>query len=150
MKRDEMPMKDFDRTTEQMGKLRLPTVSALVLAVAMLGTVGVGTWGTAAAGAASSPSGVVTIGEDLTGFSSEPVTFDITKSHVGAVQDPWDMAIYDTLLRPTPANGYLPELATKATTRHSGADHPPIAQGRCVLRWDTPHGAGGRGRDHAQ
>ncbi len=97
------------------GRSRLFAMPALVLAIAVLATVGVDTWGAAPAGATSSSNGVVMIGEDLTGFSSEPVTFDITKSHVGSVQDPWDMAIYDTLLRPTPGNGYLPELATKAT-----------------------------------
>ncbi|MDA8043939.1 MAG: ABC transporter substrate-binding protein [Actinomycetota bacterium] len=57
----------------------------------------------------------MSITEDLGGTSSEPVTFDPTKSHVPMVQNPWDMAIYSTLLRPTPSGGYLPELATSAT-----------------------------------
>ena len=115
MQSDETRFEQHTVRRGRWGRSRLLTIPAMVLAMATLGAVGVDTWDVASAGATSGPSGVVTIGEDLTGFSSEPVTFDITKSHVGAVQDPWDMAIYDTLLRPTPGNGYLPELATKAT-----------------------------------
>ena len=69
------------------------------------------------AGAASGgggPSGVVTIAQPLTSIG-DPVLFDPTLAHTAQVQDPWQMAVYGSLLRPTPGGGFLPELATSAT-----------------------------------
>lgn len=94
--------------------LRRLTRMAIVLAGGLLAAVVTLPLATPVAAAQRSPSGVVTIGEDLSGVIGEPVLFDPTLSHVPQVQDPWDLAIYDTLLRPTPQNGYLPELATSA------------------------------------
>lgn len=66
-----------------------------------------------ASGASSGTSGTVTIGYDLTGVSTgEPVFFDPTLSKIHGEQNPWTMAIYSTLLRPTPSGAVKPELAT--------------------------------------
>jgi peptide/nickel transport system substrate-binding protein len=71
-------------------------------------------WGSDRSADAVTAGGTVTIAEPLTQLG-DPVQFDPTLAHTPQVQDPWQMAIYDTLLRPTPENGYLPELATAAT-----------------------------------
>jgi len=66
--------------------------------------------------AVSSSPTVVRIGEDLSGTgSSEPPLFDPTLSHTPAVQDPWLLAIYGSLLRATNSGGYVPDLAAAAT-----------------------------------
>jgi peptide/nickel transport system substrate-binding protein len=85
----------------------------------LLAVVGVAALATAGCGSASSnqavtASGTITIAEPLTQLG-DPVQFDPTLAHTPQVQDPWQMAIYGTLLRPTPDNGYLPELADAAT-----------------------------------
>jgi ABC-type transport system substrate-binding protein len=71
---------------------------------------------TASSAGLSAPATVVRIGEDLSGTgSSEPPLFDPTLSHTPAVQDPWLLAIYGSLLRATNTGGYVPDLATSAT-----------------------------------
>jgi len=72
--------------------------------------------GTASSVVVSQAATVVRIGEDLSGTgSSEPPLFDPTLSHTPAVQDPWLLGIYGSLLRATNAGGYVPDLATSAT-----------------------------------
>ena len=82
--------------------------------VAVLASIGSVSLSAEPSSAATSASGTITIAEPLTGLG-DPVQLDPTLGHVSQVQNPWQMAIYGTLLRPTPNNGYLPDLATSAT-----------------------------------
>ena len=88
-------------------------IRALLVVVGMAALVAVGCSSASSADTVS-VGGTITIAEPLTQLG-DPVQFDPTLAHTPQVQDPWQMAIYGTLLRPTPDNGYLPELADSAT-----------------------------------
>lgn len=103
------------RTTRGPRTLIGALVAAVVGAsVVILGTVVAG--GTAGAASSGAASGTVKISADLSGINTgEPITFDPTLGVTYGEQDPWEMAIYSTLLRPTPSGAVVPELATNVT-----------------------------------
>ncbi len=112
---------------------------ARVTVVAVLVSIGSVYLSSKASSAATSPSGTVAIGEPLTGLG-DSVQFDPTLGHTSQVQNPWQMAIYGTLLRPTPNNGYLPELATSATIQNPSTINITLRRG-VVFSDGTPFDA---------
>lgn len=86
-----------------------------LLATAVSAAMIVTTPAVGASSANGSGKNVLTEAIDLSGASGDPVTFDVSQSHVPGDQVTWNLPIYDSLLRYTPSGALVPELATAAT-----------------------------------
>jgi peptide/nickel transport system substrate-binding protein len=89
------------------------------VALALLTTSVVGVAQSAAASRSNDGSGTLTWGLDLSAAFIGQFGFDPTQSLSPATEDPWLLAVYDSLLRPSPDGKLVPGLAQAATITSS-------------------------------